>query len=146
MMGKTQLRKSCLICISRTPFIAYSDRQALNPFAIAFEMCSSILSSVSSVTPRTLTLWLRVISVSPKRRLGGSSRIGRCVKWMRLVLSASNVAPLRRDHCSAYGMIVSWIAFVFCLASSPTTYALKSSTKPRAPPLRSIFHSTRSAL
>jgi hypothetical protein len=52
-------------------------------------------------------LWLGVISVSPKRRLGGSLRTGRRVKWMRLVLSASNVAPLRRDHGSACGMIVS---------------------------------------
>ena len=56
IIGRIQLRKSCLIYISRTPFIAYSDRQALNPFAIAFEMCSSILSLVSSITPRTLIL------------------------------------------------------------------------------------------
>jgi hypothetical protein len=87
--------------------MAYSDRQALNPFAIAFEMCSSIVSLVSSITPRTLTLLLRVISVSLKRRLGGSLKTGRRVKWMRLVLSASNVAPLRRNYCSAYRMIVS---------------------------------------
>jgi hypothetical protein len=126
--------------------MACSDRQALNPFAMTFEMCSSIVSLVSSVTPRTLTLLLGVISVSLKRRLGGISRTGRRVKWMRLVLSASNVAPLRRDHCSACRMIVSWMAFVFCSASLPTTHALKSSTKPRAPPLRSIFYSTRSAL
>ena len=87
--------------------MAYSDRQALNPFVVTFEMCSSIASFVSSVTPRTFTLWLRVISVSLKRRLGGSLRTGRRVKWMRLVLSASNVAPLRLAHCSACGMIVS---------------------------------------
>jgi hypothetical protein len=87
--------------------MACSDRQALNPFVVTFEMYSSIASFVSSVTLRTFTLWLGVISVSLKRRLGGSLRTGRRVKWMRLVLSASNVAPLRRNHCSACGMIVS---------------------------------------
>jgi hypothetical protein len=126
--------------------MAYSDRQALNPFAIAFEMCSSIVSLVYSVTLRTLTLLLRVISVSLKRRLGGSLRTGRRVKWMRLVLSASNVALFRCDYYSACRMIVSWMAFVFYSVSLPTTYALKSSTKLIAPLLRSIFYSTRSAL
>jgi hypothetical protein len=80
MIGRTQLRKSYLICIGRTPFMAYSDRQALNPFVVTFEICSSIASFVSSITLRTFTLRLRVISILLKRRLGGSLRTGRRVK------------------------------------------------------------------
>jgi hypothetical protein len=36
--------------------MAYSDRQALNPFIVTFEIYSSIASFVSSVTPRTFML------------------------------------------------------------------------------------------
>jgi hypothetical protein len=53
MIGRTQLSKSCLICGGRTCFMACSDRKALNPSIVTFEMCSSIASFVSSVTPRT---------------------------------------------------------------------------------------------
>ena len=94
IIGRTQLRKSYLIYISRIPFIAYSNRQALNSFTIAFKMCLSILSSVSSITLRTLMLQLRVISILLKRRLEGSLRIGQYVKQIRLVLSTSNVILL----------------------------------------------------
>jgi hypothetical protein len=56
MIGSMQLRKSCLICVGRTPFIACSDRHALIPFVVTLEMCLSIVSFASRVTPRTLTL------------------------------------------------------------------------------------------
>jgi hypothetical protein len=133
-----QLRTSCFIWAGLTPLIAWSDKHAPVAFCITLAICSSIDSFLSSTTPRTFTLFWGVATLPPKCTGWESSGSALLVKWIRLVLSASNMAPLCFTYRSVCGRIDSWIARMFYALSLPTTYILKSSTKPSAPPLLSI--------
>jgi hypothetical protein len=111
-----------------------------------FVICGLIDSLLSSVTPSSFTLSCGRISSFPKRSGVLLSCLCRRVKYMRLVLSVSKIAPRCSAYCVACGMIVSWMSFVVCFSLFLTTQALKSSTNPIAPPFPLIFRSTKSAL
>jgi hypothetical protein len=101
VIGRTQLRKSCLIWAGLVRLIAWSDKHARVPLLITRERCSSIASFLSNVTPRTLTLCWGSIALPLNWTALVSSASALLVKWIRLVLSASNVAPL----CLAYRLV-----------------------------------------
>jgi len=85
----------------------YSAKYAYIALFAVFLMCISIVSFLSSVTPSTLTVSWGLIVSFPNRIFVVLSVSLCLMKWIRLVLSVSKIAPLSFAYLSEYGMILS---------------------------------------
>jgi hypothetical protein len=90
-----------------------------------FARCVLNLSSLSSVTPRSLTLFVGRISFSLNHSAVVLSLAAplHLVRWIKDAFFASNTAPLVRSHFSNSGTTSFWILRVLPSADGPITHA-----------------------
>ena len=101
-------------------------------------------SLASRPTPRILTLSCGSMALPRKRRAGrtsGSERLRS--KWINPVLTASNGAPLSRNHRVAARSTSDCSLLVVSAYVAPVLHAAKSSIKPIDPPSGLILPSTK---
>lgn len=118
MAGATVATKSCLAVRGDSIFSLLRRMAADRPLVAASAMCYLNLSFMSITTARTLASCFGLTSspliVNGVWLVGSAMRI----KCMMVVLSHSNVAPLRYSHASARLMMVCVLSlFAFAVGS-----------------------------
>lgn len=127
MVGATVATKSCLAVRGDSIFSLLRHMAAERPLVAASAMCFLNLSFVSMTTPKILASCFGLTS-SPLIVNGvWLVRSATRVKCTMVVLSHSNVAPLRLSHASARSMMVC-MPSLFASAVGPVTQAECSST------------------
>lgn len=122
MAGATVATESCLAVRGDSILSLLRHMAAVRPLVAASAMCFLNLSFASITTPKILAFCFGLTTshliVNGMRLVRSMTR----VKWTMVVLSHSNVAPLRLSHASARSMMAC-MPSLFSSAVGPVTQA-----------------------